>query len=318
MSTNTSASAKPRGKAPAGERVADWADGRLGIYSLGKANLRKIFPDHWSFMLGEIALYSFIIIILTGVYLTLFFHPAMNEVVYDGSYAPLQGIKMSEAYASTLHISFDVRGGLLVRQIHHWAAIVFVAAMLVHMMRIFFTGAFRKPREINWVFGFLLLFLGMFDGFMGYSLPDDLLSGTGIRFMEGAVLSVPIVGTYLSFFLFGGEFPGADIVPRFYTIHVLLIPGIMAGLLVAHLILIVYHKHTQWAGPASPRRTSWACRSSRSTRPRRAASSSWSSVSSRPCPRWSPSTRCGPTAPTGRTRCRPTPSPTGTWASPKA
>ncbi|MEU4095115.1 cytochrome bc complex cytochrome b subunit [Streptomyces sp. NPDC026673] len=249
MSTNESASAKPRGKAPAGERVADWADGRLGIYSLGKANLRKIFPDHWSFMLGEIALYSFIIIILTGVYLTLFFHPAMNEVVYDGSYAPLQGIKMSEAYASTLHISFDVRGGLLVRQIHHWAAIVFVAAMLVHMMRVFFTGAFRKPREINYVFGFLLLFLGMFDGFMGYSLPDDLLSGTGIRFMEGAVLSVPIVGTYLSFFLFGGEFPAHDIVPRFYTIHVLLIPGIMAGLLVAHLILIVYHKHTQYPGP---------------------------------------------------------------------
>lgn len=249
MTTNESASAKPRGKAPAGERVADWADGRLGIYSLAKANMRKIFPDHWSFMLGEISLYSFIIVILTGVYLTLFFHPAMNEVVYDGSYTPLQGIRMSEAYASTLHISFDVRGGLLVRQIHHWAAIVFVAAMLVHMMRVFFTGAFRKPREVNWLFGFLLLFLGMFDGFMGYSLPDDLLSGTGIRFMEGAVLSVPIVGTYLSFFLFGGEFPGHDIVPRFYTIHVLLIPGIMAGLLVAHLILVFYHKHTQFPGP---------------------------------------------------------------------
>ena len=249
MSTNTSASAKPRGKAPAGERVADWADGRLGIYSLSKANLRKIFPDHWSFMLGEISLYSFIIVILTGVYLTLFFHPAMNEVVYDGSYAPLQGIKMSEAYASTLHISFDVRGGLLVRQIHHWAAIVFVAAMLVHMMRIFFTGAFRKPREINWVFGFLLLFLGMFDGFMGYSLPDDLLSGTGIRFMEGAILSVPIVGTYLSMFLFGGEFPGGDFVARFYSVHILLLPGIMLGLLVAHLILVFYHKHTQFAGP---------------------------------------------------------------------
>jgi ubiquinol-cytochrome c reductase cytochrome b subunit len=248
MSTTTDTT-KSRGQAPAGERVADWADGRLGLYGLAKANMRKVFPDHWSFMLGEISLYSFIIVILTGVYLTLFFHPSMNEVIYDGSYAPLQGIKMSEAYKSTLDISFDVRGGLLMRQIHHWAALVFIAAMFVHMFRVFFTGAFRKPREVNYVFGFLLLFLGFFDGFLGYSLPDDLLSGTGIRFMEGAVLSVPIVGTYISFFLFGGEFPGVDIVPRFFTIHVLLIPGIMAGLLVAHLILVFYHKHTQFPGP---------------------------------------------------------------------
>lgn len=236
-------------KAPAGERVADWADGRLGIYSLAKANMRKIFPDHWSFMLGEICLYSFIILILTGVYLTLFFHPSMNEVVYHGSYVPMQGVQMSEAFASTLNISFEVRGGLLIRQIHHWSALIFVAAMLVHMMRVFFTGAFRKPREVNWIFGFLLLVLGMFTGFTGYSLPDDLLSGTGVRFMEGAILSVPVVGTYLSFFLFGGEFPGGDFVSRFYSVHILLLPGIMMGLLVAHLILVFYHKHTQFAGP---------------------------------------------------------------------
>ncbi|MGP3685495.1 cytochrome bc1 complex cytochrome b subunit [Streptomyces sp. IBSNAI002] len=236
-------------KAPAGERVADWADGRLGIYGLAKANMRKIFPDHWSFMLGEICLYSFIIIILTGVYLTLFFHPSMNEVVYHGSYVPMQGVMMSEAFASTLDISFDVRGGLLIRQIHHWAALIFVAAMIVHMMRVFFTGAFRKPREINWIFGFLLLFLGMFTGFTGYSLPDDLLSGTGVRFMQGAILSVPVVGTYLSMFLFGGEFPGGDFVARFYSVHILLLPGIMMGLLVAHLILVFYHKHTQFPGP---------------------------------------------------------------------
>ncbi|MCX4727074.1 cytochrome bc complex cytochrome b subunit [Streptomyces sp. NPDC090052] len=236
-------------KAPAGERVADWADGRLGIYGLAKTNMRKIFPDHWSFMLGEICLYTFIIIILTGVYLTLFFHPSMNEVVYDGPYVPLQGIHMSEAYASTVNISLEVRGGLLIRQIHHWAALVFLAGMLVHMMRVFFTGAFRKPREINWLFGFLLLVLGMFTGFTGYSLPDDLLSGTGVRFMEGVMLSIPIVGSYLSMFLYGGEFPGGDFVSRFYSVHVLLLPGIMLGLLVGHLILVFYHKHTQFAGP---------------------------------------------------------------------
>ncbi|MGW3076019.1 MULTISPECIES: cytochrome bc1 complex cytochrome b subunit [unclassified Kitasatospora] len=231
------------------EALADWTDGRLGIYSLAKSNLRKIFPDHWSFMLGEIALYTFVIIILTGVWLTMFFTPSMGEVVYDGTYVPLRGIPMSEAYSSTLRISFDVRGGLLMRQIHHWAAIVFVASMLTHMMRVFFTGAFRKPREINWIFGALLLILGMFDGFMGYSLPDDLLSGTGIRFMEGAILAIPIVGSYLQFFIFGGEFPGTDIIPRLFTVHVLLIPGIMVGLLAAHLILVFYHKHTQFAGP---------------------------------------------------------------------
>ncbi|MEU9748500.1 MULTISPECIES: cytochrome bc complex cytochrome b subunit [Streptomyces] len=236
-------------QAPAGERVADWADGRLGIYGAAKGMVRKVFPDHWSFMLGEIALWSFVVIILTGVYLTLFFHPSMNEVVYDGSYVPMQGVRMTEAYASTLDISFDVRGGLLIRQIHHWAALIFVAAMFVHMMRVFFTGAFRKPREINWVFGFLLFVLALFTGLTGYSLPDDLLSGTGVRFAQGAILSTPIVGTYISMFLFGGEFPGHDIVARFYSIHILLLPGIMLGLVVAHLILVFYHKHTQFAGP---------------------------------------------------------------------
>ncbi|MFJ4867688.1 cytochrome bc complex cytochrome b subunit [Streptomyces sp. NPDC088757] len=250
VTTSTSAAdAAGKKKAPAGERVADWADGRLGIYTLAKANMRKIFPDHWSFMLGEVCLYSFLIIILTGVYLTLFFHPSMNEVEYAGPYVPLQGQLMSEAFNSTMHISFEVRGGLLIRQIHHWAALIFLAGMFVHMMRVFFTGAFRKPREINWLFGFLLFFLGMFTGFTGYSLPDDLLSGTGVRFMQGAILSVPIAGTYLSMFLFGGEFPGGDFVARFYSAHVLLLPGIMLGLMVAHLILVFVHKHTQFEGP---------------------------------------------------------------------
>ena len=248
MSTGNESTA-PRRKAPAGERVADWADGRLGIYTLAKANMRKIFPDHWSFMLGEVALYSFIIIILTGVYLTLFFHPSMAEVTYHGSYVPMQGIRMTQAFESTLNISFDVRGGLLIRQIHHWAALVFLAAMMVHMMQVFFTGAFRKPREVNSLFGFLLFVLGMFTGFTGYSLPDDLLSGTGVRFIEGVILAMPLVGSYLQFFIFGGEFPGHDIIPRFFTVHVLLLPGIMLGLLVAHLILVFYHKHTQFAGP---------------------------------------------------------------------
>jgi len=232
-----------------GGKAAEYLDQRLGIAKAAKSQLRKIFPDHWSFMLGEIALYSFIILILTGIFLTLFFTPSMNEVTYNGSYTPLDGIKMSEAYASTVNISFDVRGGLLMRQVHHWAALIFVMAITVHMLRIFFTGAFRKPREINWVIGFTLLVCALLEGFAGYSLPDDLLSGTGLRIAEGVILSIPIVGTYVSFFLFGGEFPGNDLVPRLFTIHILLVPGILLALITVHLILVFYQKHTQWAGP---------------------------------------------------------------------
>ena len=156
---------------------------------------------------------------------------------------------MSEAFASTLEISFDVRGGLLLRQIHHWAAMIFIAAMMIHLLRVYFTGAFRKPRELNWVVGSLLLLLGTLEGFTGYSLPDDLLSGTGIRAADGFMKSMPVVGTYMSFFLFGGEFPGDKIIPRLFTVHVLLIPGILLALVALHMLLLVYHKHTQWPGP---------------------------------------------------------------------
>jgi ubiquinol-cytochrome c reductase cytochrome b subunit len=230
-------------------RAAEWADERLGLAAMGKKNLRKIFPDHWSFMLGEIALWSFVVLLLSGIFLTLWFQPSMAEVTYQGSYNQLRGIEMSQAYASSLHISFDVRGGLLMRQMHHWSAMLFIASMMIHLLRVFFTGAHRKPRELNWVIGSLLLLLGTLEGFTGYSLPDDLLSGTGIRAADGFMKAIPLVGTYISFFLFGGEFPGESIIPRLYTIHVLLIPGLILGLIAAHMLLLVYHKHTQWAGP---------------------------------------------------------------------
>lgn len=225
-----------------------WLDDRLGLAGAGKKNLRKVFPEHWSFMLGEIALWSFVVLLLTGVFLTLWFVPSMGEITYKGSYAPLYGIHMSEAYASTLNISFDIRGGLLIRQIHHWAAGLFVAAMFAHMLRVYFTGAYRKPREINWLIGVGLLGLGTIAGFTGYSLPDDLLSGTGLRFVNGLVRSIPLVGSYIEFFVFGGEFPGEYIIPRLYMAHILLVPAILLGLIGAHMLLLVYHKHTQWPG----------------------------------------------------------------------
>ncbi|MFF4020845.1 cytochrome bc complex cytochrome b subunit [Streptomyces sp. NPDC001843] len=247
MSTTEKAPQGERGRAPQGERIADWMDGRLAIYKWGKLT-RKVFPEHWSFMFGEIALYSFIILLVTGVWLTLFFTPSMAETVYHGSHAPLQGVRMSEAYASTVKISFEVRGGLFIRQLHHWSALTMVAALCLHTLRHFFTGSFRKPREVNWLIGYVTLILAILEGFVGYSLPDDLLSGTGLRIAEGVTLAIPLVGTYLQMFLFGSEYPGHDIVSRFYSIHILLIPGVLVALVTVHLILVFYHKHTQFRG----------------------------------------------------------------------
>lgn len=249
VATSNATTAATASKPNRAGALATWADERLGLATMAKKNLRKVFPDHWSFMLGEIALWSFVVLLLTGVFLTLWFTPSMGEVQYNGSYEQLRGIHMSEAYASSLRLSFDVRGGLLMRQMHHWAAMLFVASMMVHLLRVFFTGAHRKPRELNWVIGCLLLILGTLEGFTGYSLPDDLLSGTGIRAADGFVKASPVVGTYMSFFMFDGEFPGEAIIPRLYIVHVLLIPGLLLALVAAHMLLLVYHKHTQWPGP---------------------------------------------------------------------
>ncbi|MFJ4323030.1 cytochrome bc complex cytochrome b subunit [Streptomyces tricolor] len=235
------------------ERLADAADARLPVVA-GGALLRKAFPHHWSFFLGELALYSLLVLLLTGVWLTFFFEPEMREVVYAGSYAPLRGVRMSAAFDSTLRISFDVRGGLLMRQTHHWAALVFVAAIGLHLLRIFFTGAFRRPRELNWVIGLTLFVLSLAEGFAGYSLPDDLLSGTGLRIAQGIMMSIPVVGTYAAFFAFDGEFPGEDIITRLYPLHVLLLPGALIALVTVHLVLVFHLKHTQWRGPGRSNR----------------------------------------------------------------
>ena len=232
-----------------GGKVATYVDDRTGSNKFLARNLKKVFPDHWSFMLGEIALYSFIVVLLTGVFLTLFYKPSMIEVVYDGSYVPLKGVTMSEAYASTLNISFDVRGGLLIRQMHHWAALLFIAAMSVHMFRVFFTGAFRKPREFNWIIGIALITLGLAAGFSGYSLPDDLLSGTGLQIARGIVQAIPIVGTWGAFLLFDGEFPGTEFISRLYGVHILLVPGLILALITVHLMMVWTQKHTQFPGP---------------------------------------------------------------------
>ena len=223
-------------------------DDRLLVSPWLRRTLNKVYPDHWSFLLGEIALYSFMILLLSGTYLTFFFDASMREVVYEGSYAPLRGVEMSAAYDSALNLSFDVRGGLFMRQLHHWAALLFVASIVVHLLRIFFTGAFRKPRETNWIIGVVLLVLALLEGVTGYSLPDDLLSGTGLRIISAILLSIPVIGTWAHFAVFNGDFVGEQIIGRFYIAHVLLIPAILLALIGLHLLILVKQKHTQFPG----------------------------------------------------------------------
>ncbi|WP_052460561.1 cytochrome bc1 complex cytochrome b subunit [Microbacterium gorillae] len=253
MSTATAPSEQKAENKPLGGKfiggVANYLDERTSLSGFVKELGRKIFPDHWSFMLGEIALWSFVVVFLSGTFLTFFFQASMVETHYTGAYAPMRGVEMSAAMDSALRLSFDIRGGLLVRQIHHWAALVFVAGIGVHMLRVFFTGAFRKPRELNWVIGFVLFILAMAEGFTGYSLPDDLLSGNGLRIIDGMVKGIPLIGTWTSFLLFGGEFPGTQIVGRLYTLHILLLPLLVIAMVVLHLMLMIINKHTQFAGP---------------------------------------------------------------------
>ncbi|RQP13195.1 MAG: ubiquinol-cytochrome c reductase cytochrome b subunit [Microbacteriaceae bacterium] len=251
--TSTAETTEARPEPGKGMRFVNWGanyiEDRTSLSGLVKELGRKIFPDHWSFMLGEVALYSFVVILLSGTFLTFFFQASMAPVIYEGSYPTLKGVEMSAAMASTLDISFDVRGGLLMRQVHHWAALLFVASIGLHMLRVFFTGAFRKPREINWVVGFVLFVLAMGEGFTGYSLPDDLLSGNGLRIIDGMVKGIPVVGTWISYLLFGGEFPGEAIVGRLYTLHILLLPALVVAAIGVHMILLIVNKHTQFAAP---------------------------------------------------------------------
>lgn len=229
-------------------RLGRWFDARVGGARIGRGTLQKIFPNHWSFLLGEVALYSFLVLVITGIYLSLFFDANTDITTYNGSYAPLQGQQMSNAYASSVGLSFDVQGGLLVRQIHHWAALIFLGAIVVHLLRVFFTGAFRRPREINWTVGCTLFIMALMNGFAGYSLLDDQLSGTGLRIGYSVLISVPFVGPWLASLVFGGNFPGTEIIPRLYVIHILIVPVAILMLVTIHLAILIKHKHAHFPG----------------------------------------------------------------------
>ena len=224
-----------------------FVDERSGAAPPLRKALRYLFPDHWSFLLGEVALYAFIVLVGTGIFLTLFFEPSLSKTVYEGSYEPLRGAEVSHAYKSAIDLSFDVKAGLLFRQTHHWAADVFVAAIVVHLLRIFFTGAFRKPRELTYLIGLAMLFLGLLEGYLGYSMVDDLLSGMGLAIGYGAALSVPGIGGNLALLIWGAPYPGdPSFESRMFIGHVLMFPMILAALMGLHLALVAARHHTQF------------------------------------------------------------------------
>jgi ubiquinol-cytochrome c reductase cytochrome b subunit len=227
--------------------IVRFVDQRSGSAPLVRKTLRYLFPDHWSFLLGEVAMYLFILLVLTGTYLTFFFEPDTARVIYHGSYAPLRGANMSHAYKSAVDISLEVKGGLLIRQTHHWAANLFVASIVLHLLRVFFTGAFRKPRDLTYYIGLTMLTLAVLEGYIGYSMVDDLLSGMGLAIGYSVAMSIPFVGANLAALLWGGPYPGdPSFWSRLYIAHVLIIPIGIGTLLAAHLALVALRHHTQF------------------------------------------------------------------------
>lgn len=203
------------------------------------AHLRnRVVPLHWTTFLGVISLSCLAVLTVTGVVLLFFFEPSTDTVRYDGSYPLLQGVPVSEAYASTLRVSLEVPGGLLVRQAHHWAALVLPAALLLQLLATFFTGGFRRPRQWSWVLLFTTFVLALAGGWSGYGLPDDQLAGTGLRIAQGILLGIPVIGTPASYLLLDGEFPG-QVVERLYWLHVAIVPAVFVVVLALRLRLAV-------------------------------------------------------------------------------
>jgi quinol---cytochrome-c reductase cytochrome b subunit len=234
---------------PTGDPVA-FVDERLGAARPLHKALRYVFPEHWSFLLGEMALYAFVVLVATGVFLALFFDPSTVPTTWHGPYAPLDGTQVSRAYGSALDLSFTVPGGLLMRQAHHWAALLFVVAITLHLLRVVFTGAFRKPRELTYVVGVTLLTLAVVEGYAGYSLLDDLLSGMGLAIGYSTALSLPGIGGAVGALLWDGPFPGGPAFEsRLFIVHVFILPAAIATLIGAHLWLVVRTRHAQFPGP---------------------------------------------------------------------
>lgn len=227
-------------------RFFDEVDDRLRIRSDMRRTANKVFPSNWSFLLGEVALFSLVILVLTGIFLTFFYRPNVEPVVYTGSNPVFAGQTLPAAFESIVRLSSDVNAGLLFRRLHRGASHLFIATVVLHMLRIMLTGAFRKPREVNYFIGIGLLTLAFGAGFTGYSLPYDSLAGTGIRIAYSELLSLPLIGDRVTFWVFGGAFPTGDVIPRFFVLHVMILPALLLGTAGLHLFIVYRQKHTQF------------------------------------------------------------------------
>ncbi|MEF8822179.1 MAG: cytochrome bc complex cytochrome b subunit [Halovenus sp.] len=225
-------------------RLYGWFDDRLDLEG-GRSILGKAFPAEDSFLLGEVALFCFVLLVLSGMFLGFFYEPSISNVEYEGSVAEYQGEEMPESYVSVLNITYDVPFGMLLRRMHHWAAHLMVASMALHMLRVFFTGAYRNPRELNWVVGTALAGATMFAAYTGYALPFDEFASTAVGIGYNVALSIPIIGETVANIAFGGSFPSSATIPRFYFLHILVLPLVIAGLIGVHMAILVRQKHTE-------------------------------------------------------------------------
>ncbi|WP_135807018.1 cytochrome b [Halorussus marinus] len=261
----------------AGDRAYAWLDDRFDL-DRGRSFLGKAFPAEDSFLLGEVALFCFVMLVLTGIFLGMFFEPSTSGVEYEGSVQKFQGQEVPEAFASVLQITYDVPFGMFIRRMHHWAAHLFVAAIGLHMLRVFFTGAYRNPREPNWVVGTGLAGLAMGAAYTGYALPFDEFAATATGIGYNLAISVPVVGEVIGKVVFGGQFPSSATIPRLYFLHVLVIPALIAGLLAVHMVILVRQKHTEAPrdgdvpGPGAASRSADAETGARSANPGTTAS----------------------------------------------
>ena len=226
------------------DRLYDWFDTRLDLAD-GQTFLGKAFPAEDSFLLGEVAIFCFLFLVLSGVFLGFFYEPSTSDVEYDGSVAEFQGEEMPEAFVSVLHITYTVPFGMFIRRLHHWAAHLFVASIGLHMLRVFFTGAYRNPRELNWVVGTGLAVLAMGAAYTGYALPFDEFAATATSIGYNLTVSVPLVGDFFGEIIFGGEFPTSATIPRLYFLHVLIIPAAIAVGIAVHMVILIRQKHTE-------------------------------------------------------------------------
>ena len=223
----------------------DWLEERSGIVGAVRYFLfRKVPSDtNWFQTLGSATLTAFLVQAITGVVLAMYYKPDPKD-----------------AYPSIVNITNDVFAGWLVRGMHRWGASVFIILMFLHMGRVFLFGAYKYPRELNWIIGVLLLALGLAEGFTGYLLPWDQTSYWATTVGININGSAPFLGPFLAQFLQGGTYINADTLSRFYAIHMLVIPAAIFALIGLHLYLVIrlgvtsppWSKHPAGSGPLEP------------------------------------------------------------------